>query len=252
MYEHDDEAHDEAASHPISSDHLLELAAQVQAKRNQLGVGGVRAHRITYDRDQWSGVLHPSLSNEPGVITRGDVFTLAEKWRRTGRSADLIDIFTACYVWGMGTSGYGPHRLQKIVDTAADGLEEMLQRAATAASTDLIDGYAMLYGGYNSRRRAQPNQEPWVRIKWFGPAFFTKFLYFTTDGALILDRVLARRVASLSGMEYFVRRDGKPFEWSPYRYSVYLHWMRQTAGKLALDCTPEELELTLFAPPSVR
>jgi hypothetical protein len=88
-----------------------------------------------------------------------------------------------------------------------------------------------------------------VRIRRFGPAFFTKFLYFTTPGALILDNVLARRVHALAGMAYLVRRGGNSYAWSPYRYAVYLHWMRQTEARLG--CEPDELETTLFAPPEV-
>ncbi|MEE6167699.1 MULTISPECIES: 8-oxoguanine DNA glycosylase OGG fold protein [unclassified Mycolicibacterium] len=44
----------------------------------------------------------------------------------------------------------------------------------------------------------------WTRIDGLGPAFFTKFLYFTTPGALILDKVLARKVHSLCGMTHLV------------------------------------------------
>jgi hypothetical protein len=70
-----------------------------------------------------------------------------------------------------------------------------------------------------------------------------KFPY-STPGALILDNVLARKVHRLSGMPYLVRLRGQSYEWSPYRYAVYLHWMRLTAH--ALDSTPDELELALF------
>jgi len=35
--------------------------------------------------------------------------------------------------------------------------------------------------------------------------------------------------------------------WTPYRYSVYLRWMTQTARAAGVE--PELLELTLFQPP---
>jgi hypothetical protein len=74
-----------------------------------------------------------------------------------------------------------------------------------------------------------------------------KFLYFTTPGALILDKVLATKVETLSDMPYLVQPNGQSHAWSPYRYAVYLRWMYLTAA--SLDCTADELELTLFAPP---
>jgi 8-oxoguanine DNA glycosylase-like protein len=82
-----------------------------------------------------------------------------------------------------------------------------------------IAGYACLPGGYDYHDRAAPGQEPWSRLHGFGPAFFTKFLYFSTPGALILDNQLANAV---------------------------LHWMTQTAWTIGVK--PELLELTLFQP----
>lgn len=66
-------------------------------------------------------------------------------------------------------------------------------------------------------------------MQGFGPAFFTKFLYFCTPGALILDNRLANAVCRLSRLPYLVTGNGRSLAWTPYRYSVYLHWMNQTA-----------------------
>jgi hypothetical protein len=49
-------------------------------------------------------------------------------------------------------------------------------------------------------------------------------------------------------MPYLVQPNDQSYAWSPYRYAVYLHWMRQTAVRLG--CEADELEVTLFAPPS--
>lgn len=84
----------------------------------------------------------------------------------------------------------------------------MLAAAAAAASQDVIAGYAMLFGGHDPKHRAATNAEPWTRIDSFGPAFFTKFLYFTTSGALILDNVLAKKVKALSKIPYLVQTNG--------------------------------------------
>lgn len=103
-------------------------------------------------------------------------------------------------------------------------------------------------GGYEYETRAAPGQEPWSRLHGFGPAFFTKFLYFSTPGALILDKRLATAVHKLSGLPYLITKDARALAWTPYRYAVYLHWMRQTAERA--DVSPEMLEVTLFEPPA--
>jgi hypothetical protein len=123
-----------------------------------------------------------------------------------------------------------------------------LQRALAATIDgpgiyDPVSGYAQFYGG-NERRRARPGQVPWSRLRGFGPAFFTKFLYFSTPGALILDNRLATAVHDLSQMPFLVTGNNRSIVWTPFRYAVYLHWMRQTAE--VVDVDPQLLELTLF------
>ncbi|TXI54392.1 hypothetical protein [Mycolicibacterium mageritense] len=238
-YEFDNQARDEAAHYTLSDDKLVELRAQVKAKLAGLGPDGVRAHRVSYKPDRWAGLIPAPLTGAT-VISRGDVFDLAA-------GGDLTAVLAASFLWGSGKTGYGPHRLRDIVDSTDGRLSEMLAAAVDAASEDVMAGYAMFYGGYDYKTRTAPNTAPWTRIDGLGPAFFTKFLYFTTPGALILDRVLARKVHSLSGMPYLVDSKGNSLPWSPYRYSVYLHWMRQTADRIV--CAADELEVTLFVPP---
>lgn len=241
-YEFDDQACDEAAHYALTDDKIVGLRAQVKAKLADLGPAGVRAHRVSYQPDRWAGRI-PAPLTEATAISRGDVFDLAA-------ASDLTAVFAASFLWGSGDAGYGPHRLREIVDSTDGRLSELLAAAVAAAVEDIIAGYAMLYGGYDYKTRTSPNTAPWTRIDGFGPAFFTKFLYFTTPGALILDRVLARKVHSLSAMPYLIDSKGNSLQWSPYRYCVYLHWMRQTADRIG--CGADELEVTLFAPPRLR
>ena len=72
-------------------------------------------------------------------------------------------------------------------------------------------------------------------------------MYFSTPGALILDNRLAHAVYRLSKLSNLVIGNGLSLPWTPYRYSVYLHWMTQTAQEVGVS--PELLELTLFEPP---
>ena len=235
-YEHEDQAAEEAARYALTDEQLNTLDDQVTAKRFDLGEAGVRGHRIEIGTN-WGDAVPSALRNTTSV-SRGDVFDLAA-------TGDWTAVFAASFIWGTGRIGYGPHRYREIVQGTGGRLNEMLTAAVEAAHHDVIAGYARLYGGHDPKDRAEANAADWSRIDNFGPAFFTKFLYFTTPGALILDNVLARRVHDLAHVPHLVVDRGRSVAWSPYRYAVYLNWMQQTAGTLRIE--PDELELTLFS-----
>jgi len=240
-YEHDGQAAGEAARHTLSGEQLDRLLEQVAEKRVRLGDAGVRGHRIEFG-DNWGDAIPTALRSNVSV-SRGEVFDLAA-------TGDWMAVFAASFIWGTGRVGYGPHRYREIVEGTGGRINEMLTAAVEAAREDVIGGYAQLYGGYDPKSRAAANSEGWSRIYNFGPAFFTKFLYFTTRGALILDNVLARRVHDLAHIPYLVAVNGRSVQWSPYRYAVYLKWMHQTAQLIGAE--PDELELTLFTVPHAR
>lgn len=75
----------------------------------------------------------------------------------------------------------------------------------------------------------------------------TRTAYFAVPGALILDNRLANAVHDLSGLRRLVSSAGRSRPWTPYRYAVYLQWMRQTAAAAGVE--PELLEITIFQPP---
>jgi hypothetical protein len=240
-YEYDGDAVAEAQQYLLQGDKLKQLRSLIDEKLESLGSAGVRGHRVAYDVEAWSGLVPTRLSRDcEGSISRGEVFDLAAE-------GDLLVTLAASFLWGSGNRGYGPHRYKEIVKGASDRLAEMLSAAFEASTQDVVHGYEMLFGGRDQKGRTKPLTAPWARIADFGPAFFTKFLYFTNPEGLILDNVLANAVAKLSHMPHLVNAKQRSPAWSPYRYAVYLHWMRRTSDELR--CTADELELTLFAPP---
>ena len=237
-YQHDEEARQEAAAHALDGPDLAQLAAWVAATQAGLGPAGWRGQSIPFNPTAWTGLIDGLRTAHPGQITRGEVLDLAA--RGTPR-----DVFIASFVWGSGLRGYGATRLRAILADAGPDLDRSL--AHVTAATGPIARYAGLYGGYDAKRRARPGDPAWGRLNGFGPAFFTKFVYFTTPGALILDHRLAAAVHQLTAMPYLITPRGQSYAWSPYRYAVYLHWMHRTAERLAVE--PDLLELTLFDPP---
>ena len=250
-YEWDEQAAKEAADYPVSASAADVLRGQCSEKAADLGPEGVRGHTVRFPVTAWdepSGL--PDGVPRTGRISRGDVLDIGQQVGIRARPA--TDLLVASFIWGWGSAGYGPRRLHDIRSAAGDQLEPSLQRALDAmrkdsASPDPIAGYACLYGGYDDQERATPGHEPWSRLHKFGPAFFTKFLYFSTPGALILDNRLANAVHRLSQLPNLVTGTGRSVTWTPYRYSVYLHWMNHTAQAIGVE--PELLELTLFQPP---
>jgi hypothetical protein len=234
-------AYDEARKpyHLLSEARLKWLSNACCQAIGRLGDVGVLAHAVGFAPSAWPGL--PTGATSGRRISRGDVFALAD--------GPTLDLFTASYAFGMGLRGYGPHRHQRVISAATD-LSDVLERVRDIGRCQgPLAAYAQLYGG-DSKNRARPGIAPWSRIAGFGPAFFTKFLYFSVPGALILDNVMAQRMARLSKMDHFLH-NGRPVAWTPYRYAIYLHWMSQTAAAVSahtspLVVTPDLLELTLF------
>ncbi|SDI91113.1 hypothetical protein SAMN05444157_0757 [Frankineae bacterium MT45] len=250
-YELDAQAASEAAARSLPTWELTNLAVAVRESARHLGPEGVGGDATTYSVSAWSSALTalpPTMTS--GCISRSDVFTIAAEVSLGTRSP--VDLFTASYLWGQGTKGYGRSRYDAIVSAAGNRLEPALTQALAAARTDIIDGYAHLVGGYfdDVTPRAAALQPPWGRLPGYGPAFFTKFLYFGAPGGLILDNVVASRVYSLSVMPHLVTTRYAALAWTPYRYAVYLHWMNQMTAALApltgeVKVTADLLEVTL-------
>jgi Putative 8-oxoguanine DNA glycosylase OGG-like protein len=251
VYECDEQARQEAAAHTVSDDEAARLREQCTRKASDLGDDGVRGHTVSFSAMAWDeppGL--PDSVPRTGRISRRDVLHIGD--RVHAGTLPATDLFAASFVWGWGTTGYGPRRYRDIRIAAGVRLESSLQRALAEinenpGSPDPIAGYAHLYGGHDYENRAAPGQEPWSRLQGFGPAFFTKFLYFSTPGALILDNRLANAVYNQSRLPYLVTGKGRSLAWTPYRYAVYLHWMGQSARAAGVE--PEILEFTLFQPP---
>jgi hypothetical protein len=252
-YESDHEAQEEAARYPVRADEVVRLQGLCAQNANEFGSEGVRGHLVKFPVTAWEKVTDALPDGVPGTgrITRGDVFAIADDMRAGNR--DATDLFTASFIWGWGPTGFGPRRYSDICAAAGDRLEPALHKALSQISKnprspDPIAGYAQFYGGWDYDVRAQAGDARWARLHKYGPAFFTKFLYFSTPGTLILDNRLANAVHKLSGLPKLVTKQGRSLPWTPYRYAVYLHWMRQTAD--ALSTAPEMLEATLFQPPA--
>jgi len=103
-------------------------------------------------------------------------------------------------------------------------------------------------GGAHAGYRALASSDV-ARLKWLGPSFGTKFLYFrqprpTKTVALILDDFVAKWLAREVGFEV------DPVPWSAANYTRYLEQMHAWAAALGIE--PDELELCIFRAEAAR
>ncbi|AXL93030.1 hypothetical protein C4J65_35780 [Streptomyces sp. CB09001] len=218
------------------------------------------AHIIRYTPGRWAQItpwpksLAPTSAGGDATVSRAEVASaVADALRREAFREALV----ATYVWGKGKrgtpGGSGPSTLHKTL--TFDGLDAALAAAVTALREHgAPQAYAALQG----------------QVPGLGPAFFTKFLYFTAIAVppdrgprpLILDRVLARRlrqIAAAVGRESGHDVDGSvaawvwsDSNWTPHRYGVYLFFMHAATGQLATGdswpsgAAPDLLECALF------
>ena len=234
-----EQAEDEAARYALKAEYEDRVASAIAAARRCLRGDSVDGHAVRFNPRSWAPVLDalPVHCVETGVITRGDVTRVADRevehagWK----------LFVSSYVWGQGKNGYGLARLDKIErETPVAALDTLIAEALRAGTEHgPMAGYHRLRGEHR-----QP-----VAAKHWGAAFFTKALYFglrdqgDARPALILDKVMASRVVELGHVPWMLYR-GSGYNWSHYRYGVYLAWMAQTAEKFTVS--PELLEYALF------
>lgn len=230
------DAYDEAGRLWQRTD-LPRLQRLVDDARTAVG-GDPHRHSVVVDPGRWPADIATPLHDRlhDGRLSRAAVIDTGAS---DGRGWPL---FVMSYVWGSGLTGYGPARLARIRDATADtDIRAVLDDALSQLDTlGPVAAYQWLRGA----------------VRGWGPAFFTKWLYFADQAggrrrALILDRRVANRLERLTGMPYLLDRRRRSLRWTPYRYAVYLAWAHRAAEQLAAPTrapVPADLiELALFS-----
>jgi hypothetical protein len=219
----------------------------------------VAAHTVDVNRANWARFLddlelHLEI-NGPNSLSRGDVTHIACE---CGKDQEWLPLLVAAYMWGWGKSPIGPQRLAWVLE-GRDGEpapdREEIERRLKAAFDALDISAGRAYELLTDKKR---------RIRYLGPAFFTKFLYFAGKTVampcppMVLDARLAERMRW-----FWDRRRGKRYAaggrdpawlwrppcWSTYRYRVYLAFLHRAAEQLSQAgprWTADLVELILF------
>lgn len=131
--------------------------------------------------------------------------------------------------WGYGRVGYGPHRVQRVLETTRDAGPILRCAADELASGGPVRAYVRL-GDHGA-----------ARLPGLGPAFGTKFLYFCSPPggpALILDRLVAGWLSEHAGLRL------NQIRWSASTYLRYLTAMSEWADEMALPA--DKVETCVF------
>jgi hypothetical protein len=157
----------------------------------------------------------PADLRERGTVSRDVLWEMADQAAWGDRT--WTEVMVASFAWGYVNAPYGPFRLRRILTDPANQscLEDSLRAAAGKAAVHPIGAYHLL--------RTAP-EDGGVRLKWYGPAFFTRFL-FAAGGvggsACILDQVRADAVRRLAEDPSLLRGS----DWSTEEYAYYLGFL---------------------------
>lgn len=186
---------------------------------------------LTHWTSRWpdSLLLPPVLGRPEEVlsVSRKALFELGESLES---EADAVNFYVAVCAWGAGTSAQQTHRsIRPLLEPGAP--QRLLEGLRVAATRTADEGYSMF------------SETGPARIKYLGPAFFTKLLYFAaglpspadTRHPLILDT----RVAVALGWK-------KLAGWSAAEYSGYLDLVEQLHQQWRPDLPTDVIEYTLF------
>lgn len=159
---------------------------------------------------EWTMFVERLPAHERGYrwISRHDLLVV-------GRNEDPQLVPTAIvagYIWGTGSSAFLVGRRGRIFK--ANAVDRIVEASSTARDVLHQEGPE---AAYRSLQRGAPNY-----LKYFGPSFYTKFLYAVDEGrnperALILDQFVARALNHLEGWDLAPR--------GPWSAGDYQRWI---------------------------
>jgi hypothetical protein len=171
--------------------------------------------------------LEDWLTHLPPLIGRDDLTGVCERAATT--PAEARHAFVSCMIWGFGKVGYGPWRTRRILSDSLDPDERLRATAATLQEAGALGAYRQLATTH--------------RLRWLGPAFGTKFLFFCPRPrvgytALILDRLVTTWLSTHCSI------DLNPVLWNQSTYERYLFIIHEWAQSIRVRA--EEIEQCMF------
>jgi hypothetical protein len=212
---------------------------------------------IPYYVDTWrrylpaDGDLNAIAARFPHEITRKNLRVLSRS--AACDPALRRQLFLATMIWGYGTMGRGPWRVEQMMSDMDRQAREF------PSSTNLLDRTVSLLTNGDVSAAYQE-----FALKWCGPAFFSKFFYVVGLGAncdplpLTLDSRVAHSWKLFHRDNVLDYRDyicgpapedpnPSPVQWYPEGYVRYVETVNGWAKDMG--CRADAIEMFLFEPP---
>ncbi|MBE9404269.1 hypothetical protein M4D54_01965 [Brachybacterium sp. p3-SID1565] len=165
---------------------------------------------------------------------------------RPGGSDDtraVVTAFIAAMIWGYGATGYGPYRTERVLTADPEAVRHLCEiaRIAQDPSREQLDAFSAVA---DKKRHGE--------LKYLGPAFGTKFLYFLTSAA---DGVRSTPVMDAVVRRWFSIEAGVALTtswWDSTSYATFLEALDDWGAALAEEADGDALardtvELLIFA-----
>lgn len=192
------------------------------------------SQRRTIDREAVLKLSRPEILNPGGDGERHQAVTTS---------------FIAAMIWGYGQVGYGPYRTERVLTESKDAVASLVDIADIAQNP--TQGGLRAFESIAANRMSSPSGY----LKYLGPAFGTKFLYFLTKATDDVDTtpVMDALVAKWFRQHAPEVKRFKLSSWNSSSYETYLASLRSWADELAqlrpgsepLDL--DDVELLIFS-----
>lgn len=161
-----------------------------------------------------------NVSAARGRISRGSLFAMADAAREDETNEAAYALFWHSLAWGTGTSHRNTARRIASIENDITGIGDALRRVALLAGTDPEAAF----------RTLKPRRP---LVKWLGPNFFTKYLYFAGAGnlqhpCLIVDKRVLATLSSYT-QEPLTPKHGSNYGYGTYSVAIELlaDWAKQ-------------------------
>lgn len=185
--------------------------------------------------ERWLPESVDALGQVPNPIDRSSVTPFFVDIRD---DESAVDAYLASYIWGFARANFGPYRAARVLASNASFPADILELARIAAA----DGGVAAYQHVVVRNKRDSR----FFYHW-GPAFATKFIYFSTKASPLVDTTT---VLDSYVVRWFSRNvgDAKPLElhWgSSDSYQRYVAHIASWGEALSIEV--DDVERLIFA-----
>jgi|SRR5699024_1054924 len=136
-----------------------------------------------------------------------------------------VEVFLLAMLWGYGLGGLGPFRTRRVLDQP-NAKSELFEVARKAQAKGGLDAFRLV----EDRR----NRSSGAFLKWLGPAFGTKFIYFLT--AKIDPKTPTPVMDSVVSNWFQINAPRRPLRvdfWHSPSYELFLESLNEWAANLS-------------------